>query len=33
MRNDVKALEEELNSIFGICNEKIKRAHALRQLK
>jgi hypothetical protein len=29
MRNDVKTFEEELNSIIGICDEKIKRYKAL----
>jgi hypothetical protein len=29
MRNDVKTFEEELNSIIGICDERIKRYKAL----
>jgi hypothetical protein len=29
MRNDVKTFEEELNSIIGICDERIERYKAL----
>jgi hypothetical protein len=29
MENNIKTFEEELNSIIGICDEKIKRYRAL----